>query len=191
MAAADLGFRVAEEALAEFIEENDPAVARPVQDDAVRMFHQLAILALALAEAILGAPAPGDVDADADQARSALELHASAGEEIRRGRAVLGDEPSLDERFPLVEHFRHPLGQQRLVLPREELERVHSSYLSSRISGDPLEVPVPAQEVSKGVVEVEDARHAVDHRVGEQPLAPRRLLRLEELTFVCKAVQCV
>jgi hypothetical protein len=63
------------------------------------------------------------------------------------------------------------------VLTREEVERVHAGDLVRGVARHRLEIAVPAQEASAFVVEVEDARQALDHRLREQPLASRLLFR--------------
>ena len=54
MAADDLLGGVAEESLSELVEEGDPPVVRPAQNDAVGMLHELAVLPFAFAQGGLG-----------------------------------------------------------------------------------------------------------------------------------------
>jgi hypothetical protein len=56
---------VAKESLPELVEEGDPPIMRPVQDDAVRVLHEFAILPFALGEAFFRSLALGDVLIDA------------------------------------------------------------------------------------------------------------------------------
>src|SRR5690606_24596759 len=53
------------------------------------------------------------------------------------------------------------------VLAGEELQRVHLRDLVAGISRDLLEIAVPAQQLQLLVVEIQDAGHAFDDRVGE------------------------
>jgi hypothetical protein len=60
-ATVNFGFRVAEKPLAELIQEGDPPIARPAQDDAVGQHHQLAVFLFAFAQRPFRLPARGDV----------------------------------------------------------------------------------------------------------------------------------
>ena len=90
---------------------------------------------LALAQGRLRTLAFADVDPHADQAGGALEQNALAGEEVRVGGAVLGQERRLDARLSLLEDLGDPFLQQRSLRARKEVQRTHARDLVGRIAG--------------------------------------------------------
>jgi hypothetical protein len=82
-----------------------------------------------------------------------------------------------------------PLLERSLVVAAEEVERMHPGDLVARVLRDALEVPVPPQEPARVIVEVHDAGHALDHRVGEELLAVRPRLRALSLFFARQVVE--
>jgi hypothetical protein len=61
MLAKQFVFRVAKKLQTEVVDEVDPALRGPAQDDAVGVLDEFAVLQLALQQRLLGAPALGDV----------------------------------------------------------------------------------------------------------------------------------
>src|SRR5690606_26182124 len=109
-----------------------------------------------------------------------VELHVPTGEEVGYRRAVLREERRLDAGCTLREGFRDAFLHAGLVRGREEIQRVHARDLFARVSAHALEVAIPAQETSFAVVEVHDARQAIEQRRGEELLVAQDLLRLAQ-----------
>src|SRR5579862_3702439 len=153
MAAEQLVLTIAEKFLAELVDERDMPIARPAQDDAVRVLHQLAIFLLALAQIEIDAAqlflrplALGNVDAHADQAIHPIEADAPAGEEIRNGPTGLGSERRFNRGFTLGEDLLDALFDQGTIGLGKELQRMHGRDLGRRIARNQLEIAVPTQK---------------------------------------------
>ena len=130
-----------------------------------------------------------DVDAHPDEARSSVELDSPSGEKKRGRAAVFRQERRLDGRLAGREDLGDSLLERSLVVGGEKVERMHSRDLVARVLRNALEVPIPPQEAACVIVEVHDAGHALDHRVGEEHLAARPRLRQPSLFSARQVVE--
>lgn len=115
--------------------------------------------------------APGrDVDPDAHEVRLALQHQPLSGQEERRADPILRGEVCFRARRAEGEDRADPLTDQLLLVAREEVGRVQQGELRPAVAAHVLESRVPANEASRGVDEVVDARQALDRRIGQDPL---------------------
>ena len=82
-------------------------------------------------------------------------------------RPFFGKNAASTEDSPFANTSAIRSSTRRLFLLREEIEGIHVGDLVSAVAGYDFEIPVPAQETSGGIVEINDAGHALDHRIGE------------------------
>ena len=81
--------------------------------------------------------------------------------------SVFGDHENFHVRAAVRETLQHPVVDELLLIRSEKIERIEPRDFLRRILRDRLEIFVPAQNHPARIVEVENARHRVDQRVGE------------------------
>src|SRR5581483_8270702 len=101
------------------------------------------------------------------ETRQAPEVNAFAGEEVCLPGAVLRDKVRLDARLTLLKHNLDLAGDTLPIGPSEKIQRRPAYALSVGVARGPREIPIPPQNPSVLVIQIENPGRAFDHRVGK------------------------
>ena len=124
-----------------------------------------------------------DIDPDTGKIFFAGDLERDRGEIVPGPAPVREGQLRFQVGKPVCNRFLHPLAEECgvLFIAGKPFHQVHAGEFFAGVTGRGLVVFVPADKAQVFIVEVEQARDAVDYRIGKEPFLPE--LRLGTFLF--------